>query len=106
MISLLLSIVLCGGPLPDGGVAAEKNGGPVEEKAYARSLAWVRETLERRPADAELHLILGDVHMRQGRYREAIQAFDRASQLNPRDPKPILWKAESHAQLGEQDRAE
>ncbi|MBI4604659.1 MAG: tetratricopeptide repeat protein [Planctomycetes bacterium] len=108
LLTLVLPVLLCGGPPPDSGLPAkrpESLAAAAEDAGYSRSLALVRKALERRPLDAELHFILGDVHMRQGRYREATGAFEKASRLDARDPKPILWEAECHARLGQHARA-
>jgi tetratricopeptide (TPR) repeat protein len=101
-------LVACGLALrAQEGAAGDTESGEAsaDDAAYIRSLSWVREAIERRPGDPELHFILGDVHLRQAQYREAIQAFEKASQLDPRNPRPVLSIATANARRGVHDRA-
>lgn len=60
------------------------------------------EELERAyPQDWRSHLALGRVHGEQGRVKEALQCFFKASQLNDRTPEPLMAVARMHGAGGQ-----
>jgi eukaryotic-like serine/threonine-protein kinase len=52
---------------------------------YGRALEEFRVALDGLPNDAEVWSWIGYVHRRRGSWDEALAAFDKAAQLNPRD---------------------
>ncbi len=57
------------------------------------------------PAFAEAHWTLGWVFERQGRYQEALRAFQTSMQLGGENPVTLPDVGYLHARLGEVDRA-
>lgn len=57
------------------------------------------------PGSAELHVNLGKVHMRKGRYAEALPEFDRALQLAPRNVEAHLAVADVALRQGDSQTA-
>jgi len=74
--------------------------------AYTRSVELARQALSRRPGDAGLLRVLASIHFRQGRFREAIAAFQDVLRVNPASLEARLGVAQSHFQLEELDAAE
>lgn len=76
------------------------------QAALSRAVAWqqagrprraeelLRPLLERRPDDARVHLLLGDVHAALNRAAEAEAAYRRAGDLAPESAQPWLGLAE------------
>jgi len=49
---------------------------------------------------AEVALALGTLRYRQKRLEDALDAFRRASELSPQDPRPYRWMAALYKQTG------
>jgi serine/threonine-protein kinase len=59
------------------------------------------------PGDSEIHWRIGNVYRRWGRLDEALDAYERAAALQPRDPVWLLEVAETHVlrrEYGQADR--
>jgi tetratricopeptide (TPR) repeat protein len=76
-----------------------------ESTAYERSLALVRSVLERRPQDPRVLNVLADVHFRQGRFSEAIAAFQEVLRLDPAASEALLGMAEAWHRLNDSTAA-
>jgi tetratricopeptide (TPR) repeat protein len=92
----LLAVVLV---LPAQGAGAS----PAAElpPAYARSLELVNRALAVRPGHPGLLHVLGDVHFRRGRFREAAEVFAELVRVAPQHLEGLLVLGRLHAQLGE-----
>ena len=58
------------------------------------ALKLARKVVERRPADAQAHFLLGRVHFDRpiiGRWA-ALEEFKKAARLAPHDPAPLYWQ--------------
>jgi len=53
------------------------------------------------PEHAPLHVLQGYADVSSGHYREALEALDRATWLNPFDPQVHVLAAQAHAALGQ-----
>jgi tetratricopeptide (TPR) repeat protein len=69
------------------------------EGAYARSLHLARQALERRPGDEGVLRVLASVHFRQGKFRDAIAAYQEVLRVNPGNLEAQLGVAQSCLQL-------
>ncbi len=99
-LSTFLAVLSAGIPLPAEDPAAPPIDGP-----YQRSLTLVREALQKRPQDARLYFILGDVHQRHRQHRGSLEAFQTALRLDPTLAEAQLRIGEVCTALGELDRA-
>jgi len=77
-------------------------GSPTQAGAYDRSLALARAALARRPRDVRLLQVIADIHFRQGKFSEAIGAYEELLKVEPGFTDAIFGIAESHAQLEHQ----
>lgn len=57
------------------------------------------------PAQAEYHLVLGQVYAQQKNYDQAIAAYDRAIETDRQDFRPVLSKAVALQQQGKTEEA-
>jgi hypothetical protein len=64
---------------------------------YRRAIPWLRDRIARDPAHFGRRLRLGNALMKTGRHDEAIEAYARAAELRPRDPRPIIMIGNAHA---------
>ena len=78
-------------------------GGDVE-----RAIAWSEQAMRLSPLDAMSCMtqgVIGAAHFLSGRYEQAVMAFRRSVELNPRFSIPHGWLAASLARLGRIDEA-
>jgi tetratricopeptide (TPR) repeat protein len=86
--------------LPRGSLTAE------ERQRLERATQELLNSLRCRADDWTNHYNLGNFHQAQGRLREALRAFARASELRPDTVMPLVNASMAHAQLGEASSAE
>lgn len=67
---------------------------------YDKALTTVEAAIERDPSNADLWLYKGVVLDKRSRYREAIEAYDRALSINPEMERAYLFKALAYKELG------
>jgi tetratricopeptide (TPR) repeat protein len=60
----------------------------------ARSAEQLRQAIQREPANAELHHLLGDAHEKLGNSLEAVREYQRAAELDATEPNLFDWAAE------------
>jgi tetratricopeptide (TPR) repeat protein len=60
-----------------------------EVKSYDKALENVDVSIERNPSVAAAYALRGDILIAQGKCPEAVSAFDRALQLDPRDARAL-----------------
>jgi tetratricopeptide (TPR) repeat protein len=66
---------------------------------YDRARAELELARRKLPNDAEIYSITGMIDRRQGRWTEAIRNFDRAVELDPRNPGSLLEAARNYSGL-------
>jgi DNA-binding winged helix-turn-helix (wHTH) protein/Flp pilus assembly protein TadD len=74
---------------------------------YEAALQELMIAARRMPGDSEIHWRIGNVYRRWGRLDEALEAYERAAALQPRDPVWLLEVAETHVlrrEYGQADR--
>lgn len=67
--------------------------------------AFVRQQIDKAPADARLHLILGSLLEKQNNGRKALAAYEKAQELGPDMTQPYLAAARIMTKLGQRDEA-
>lgn len=95
-----LSIYLLNGaPGYPGRPYAERANTPANKATVADLIARVEARLREAPEDGQGWDVLAPVYAKQGRYRDAIQAFSRAIELLGEDRARLRGLAESHLAL-------
>jgi Flp pilus assembly protein TadD len=83
-------VVFVGALLCAGYVGYVINTGEIGKTLNKRVLEKVLVTeLEKKPGDARLYSILGTIYYEDKEYDEAIQAYEKALELAPRDPETL-----------------
>lgn len=67
--------------------------------------AFVRQQIDKAPADARLYLILGSLLDKQNNGLKALAAYEKAQELGPGMTQPYLAAARIMAKLGQRDEA-
>ncbi|MEO6186510.1 MAG: tetratricopeptide repeat protein [Steroidobacteraceae bacterium] len=80
----LISHMYLGGPPPGGGAQPAANGGPAMERAQ-RSAAELTSITRREPGNVEAWLALAQAHRIAREYPAAINAYEAALKLDPRN---------------------
>jgi tetratricopeptide (TPR) repeat protein len=71
-----------------------------------KGIAILEDGIRKYPDSGNLLFMLGEIHNRLGRPREALEIFERAQALSPRDLQPRLGQVYSHLILNEPEAAE
>lgn len=66
---------------------------------------FVRDQIKQAPEDSGLHVILGDILLRQEMTEEALTAYEKAMKLNPDDIKAYIAAGRLLTRLGKKDEA-
>lgn len=70
-------------------------------KNYDRALELAEHSVEMNPSNAQSHIHLGASYSHLGRYHEALEHFDEARRISPRDRLVAYWDcAEAYARFG------
>jgi tetratricopeptide (TPR) repeat protein len=64
------------------------------------------EALERRPDAPAIHAAVGELHYDLGRYQDALDSFDRALEIDPRNNAALRWRLEALRGMYRHDDAE
>jgi tetratricopeptide (TPR) repeat protein len=99
---LLPPLVLLVIPLHAG---AEGEADPVVFAAYERSLELVRPAAARHPKEPGIALVLARVHFRAGRFRQALEEFRQALELDPTSGPLLEGLAAAYLWAGENEEA-
>ncbi len=70
-----------------------------------RALALIKECIETNPMEPAYWGTLGNIHLNQDRYLEAIQAYQKSLELNPLEKSSIVNLGACHSELEEFDKA-
>ncbi|MBI4583355.1 MAG: tetratricopeptide repeat protein [Planctomycetes bacterium] len=90
----------------DGGSRDRGRSGPAAAAdAYQQSLAPAQQALARHPRHPRLLQVLGAIHHRRGKFREALECYRQARREDPEAAEPLFSLAEVHLQLGENAEA-
>lgn len=74
-------------------------------RRYDEAVEQLRETLELEPGFFYALLVLGWIYEQQGRYAEALNAFERAGTADPLSPEVATSMGRTHAAAGRSDDA-
>lgn len=69
--------------------------------AYERSVAMVQGELARHPRNAELSLLLAQIHSRAYRFDEALEVYNEGSQAHPKDDRFVAGLGKTYLAQGE-----
>jgi len=89
LTSIALTLLLIAAPVSaqDADIAQ-----PVRQALKAGSLDEAKKLcahwIEKKPKDERPHILLGQIHLKQDKIDEAIEAFETARELNPLNPDP------------------
>ena len=70
-----------------------------QAKLYVKALANVKISIDKNPADAAAHVLMGQILAIQNNWGEALKAFDRALELDSANAVALAGKAEGQAKL-------
>lgn len=77
----------------------------VKAKRYSEALKVGTKYLQKVPENNDVQFIVGSIYYLQGKYRHAIQSFDKALDIGSYDVEVLILKANSHHILGENKHA-
>ncbi|XP_069494511.1 tetratricopeptide repeat protein 6 [Ambystoma mexicanum] len=99
------SIVLLLGPSKEIEAKVLINRGVLylELKDHANALQDFKEAMQKSPSDARILLVLGLCHHRLGQFAEAVAAFDRVLQLDPRSVDAYVGRGNSYMEYGHKE---
>ncbi len=78
----------------------------LEDNNFSSARASLQRVVEEKDNFADVHNMLGIIHYNEGRHDEAIKAFTRALELNPRYTEASLNLAVVYNEKGEFDKGE